>query len=91
MRADIVRWIDWCNEHRPHFGLHGRTPNEVYFGRFPAHCRPRIEPRPEWPRQSHCAWPQVLAAGKPGARIHVELERVDGQMHLPIIRLRRAA
>jgi hypothetical protein len=91
MRRQIARWIDWYNVHRPHFGLSGRTPNEVYFGRFPAHGRPRIEPRPNWPRGSRCAWPQVLVAGKPGARFHVEIERTDGQVHLPIVRLRRAA
>jgi hypothetical protein len=91
VNSDLVRWIGWYNEHRPHFGLGGRTPNEIYFGRFPAHRRPRIEPRPYWPRASLCARPQVLVAGRPGARFHVELERIDGQLHLPIIRLRRAA
>jgi transposase InsO family protein len=91
MRYEVARWIDWYNEHRPHSGLTCRTPNEVYFGRFPAHRRPRIEPRPKWPRGSPCAKPQVLVAGRPGARFNVQIERIDGQMHLPIVRLRRAA
>jgi hypothetical protein len=91
MRADLALWIDWYDEHRPHFGLNGRTPNEVYFGHFPAHRRPRIEPRPRWPCGSPCAAPPVLVAGKPGARFNVELERADAQVHLPIVRLRRAA
>jgi putative transposase len=91
MHANVIRWIDWYNEHRPHSSLGGRTPNEVYFGRFPAHRRPRIEPRPHWPRGSPCARPQVLVAGRPGARFHVEVERINGQVHLPVVRLRRAA
>jgi hypothetical protein len=91
MRADVARWIDSYNEHRPHSGLGGRTPNEVCFGRFPAHRRPRIEPRTHWPRSSPCARPQVLVAGKPGAQFDVEVERADGQVHLPINRLHRAA
>jgi hypothetical protein len=32
-------YIDWCNEHRPHMTLGGRTPNEVYFGCKPANRR----------------------------------------------------
>ena len=91
IRVQVNRWIDWYNEHRPHSGLGVRTPNEAYFGRFPAHRRPRIEPRPNWPRGSPCAKPRVLVAGNPGARFHVELRRVQGQVHLPIVRLRRAA
>ena len=91
MLRNLVRSIEWYNEQRPHSGRGGCTPNELYFGRFPAHRRPRIEPRPNWPRSSPCARPRVLVAGKPGARFHVEIERVDGQRHLPIVRLRRAA
>jgi hypothetical protein len=38
--------LDWYNQHRPHSTLGGKTPDEVYFQRFPANRRPRIEPRP---------------------------------------------
>jgi transposase InsO family protein len=77
LRGEVARWIGWYNEHRPHFGLSGRTPNEVYFRRFPANRRPRIEPRPNWPRASPCARPIVLVAGQPGDRFLIELERLD--------------
>jgi transposase InsO family protein len=83
--------IGWINQHRPHSSLGGKTPDEVYFRRFPAHRRPRIEPRPNWPRASPCAKPQVLVAGNPGARFHIEVEHLHGHSHLPVVTLRRAA
>jgi hypothetical protein len=83
--------IDWYNEHRPHMSLHGKTPDEVYFRRFPANRRPRMEPRPKWPRASPCAGPHALVAGKPGVRFDIKVEHVGGHAHLPIVRLRRAA
>ena len=44
-RSELIFFVGWFNEHRPHTWLDGRTPNEVYFGRRPANRRPRIEPR----------------------------------------------
>jgi putative transposase len=96
LRAATLRWelslrIGWYNEHRPHRSLRGRTPNEVYFSRLPAHRRPRLEPRPHWPRGSPCARPQVLVAGQPGGRFALDVEVHGGYRHLPIVRLRRVA
>src|SRR5262245_3178563 len=80
----------WYNAHRPNSGLLGRTPDEVYFGQFPANRRPRVEPRPVFPRGSPCAMPIALVAGKPGTRFDSEVKRLGGHMQLAIIRLRRA-
>ncbi len=91
MRQLIRSLVGWYNEHRPHTSLKGATPNEIYFKRYPANRKPRIEPRAKWPRGSPCARPHALVAGKPGARFDVEVEHVDGRPQLPIIRLRRAA
>jgi putative transposase len=91
MRAELVIVLDWYNQHRPHSSLGGKTPDEVYFHRFPANRRPRLEPRSVWPRGSPCALPHALVAGKPGARFDVDVEHVAGHAHLPILRLRRAA
>ena len=91
MRTELVIVLDWYNQHRPHSTLEGKTPDEVYFQRFPANRRPRLEPRSVWPRGSPCALPHALVAGKPGARFDVEVEHVAGHAHLPIVRLRRAA
>jgi len=91
LRTDLVIVLDWYNHHRRHSTLGGKTPDEVYFQRFPANRRPRFEPRPVWPRGSPCALPHALVAGKPGAQFNMEVEHVAGLVHLPIIRLRRAA
>jgi putative transposase len=91
VRAELFLMLGWYNEHRPHSTLGGKTPDEVYYQRFPANRRPRFEPRPCWPRGSPCSWPHALVAGKPGARFDVVVERVGGRAHLPIVRLRRAA
>ena len=84
MRQLIRLLVDWYNEHRPLATLKGATPDEIYFKRFPANRKPRIEPRPNWPRGSPCARPHALVGGKPGARFDVEVEHVDGQKQLPI-------
>jgi putative transposase len=88
---EMLSYADWHNEHRPHTTLEGRTPNEVYFGRHPANRRPRIEPRPAWPRGSPCARPQALVAGQPGDHFSLDVEHHAGRRHLPIVTLRRAA
>jgi hypothetical protein len=90
MRTELFQLLYWNNQHRPHSALGGKTPDEVYFRRFPGNRRPRLEPRPGWPRGSPCALPRVLIAGKSGVRFDVEVERIAGHAHLPIIRLRRA-
>ncbi len=83
--------IDWHNAHRPHETLDGKTPNEVYFSRPPANERPRIEPRPRWPRGSPCAKPQVLINGGADDPVIIEIDCLEGRHHLPIIRARQAA
>jgi hypothetical protein len=90
-RRETVSFVDWYNEHRPHMTLEGRTPNEVYFDRRPANRKPRIEPRPRWPRRSRCARPQALVAGKSGERFDMTVSFHAKRRHLPIVTLKRAA
>jgi Integrase core domain len=86
-----LRWrLGWYNEHRPHTTLQGRTPNEAYFHRRPAHRRPRWEPRPRWPRGAPCARPQVLVAGQPGRSFALEVQVLGGDRSMPVLRLARA-
>src|SRR5438034_629466 len=81
MRQERLSLVEWYNQFRPHMTLKGATPNEVYFGRFPANRRPRLEPRPHWPRGSPCAVPQVLVAGQPGDKFVLERRHHDGRAH----------
>ena len=90
-RQEMVLIGAWYNEDRPHMTLGGKTPNEVYEKRFPANRKPRIEPRPRWPRGSRCAKPQTLVAGKPGQRFEMNVAFHGNRRHLPIVTLQRAA
>ncbi len=84
-------YFTWYNASRPHTGLAGRTPDEVYY-KFPAVNRlPRFEPRPRWPRPSPCAAPQALVKGAAGVRLQVRITFVRGGKHLPVVSVERAA
>jgi hypothetical protein len=91
LRREVGLAIIWYNESRPHTTLGGRTPNEVYFSRYPANRKPRFEPRLRWPRGAPCARPWALVCGSPGARMDLDLQFHAGRKHLPIVRMRRAA
>ena len=93
-RESFQRELDatahWYNVFRPHTRLGGRTPDEVYYGRYPANRSPRFEPRAHWPRGSPCARPWALVRGKTGARVELEVTYHAGRKHLPVITVRRA-
>lgn len=91
MRKELGAYFTWYNEFRPHQGLSGMTPNEVYFGRSPANHSPRYEPRPDWPVQSPSAKPDVPIKDKPGAQLESVVYSFSGKRHLPIIALRKVA
>jgi putative transposase len=88
---ELALFAQWYNVHRPHMSLGGRTPEEVYRHLFPAHRKPRYEPRARWPRGSHCAAPWALVRGSPGARVELHVAYLAGRKHLPIVTVRRAA
>ena len=90
-RRELLCFLGWYNEYRPHMTLEGSTPNEVYFRQYPANRRPRVEPRKQWPRRSQCAKPRTLVAGQPGDRFSLEVGYHDRRRHLPVVSLRRAA
>ncbi len=48
MRREVSFYLNWYAEHRPHQGLDGRTPNEVY-DRLPVVARKKREAK-EIPR-----------------------------------------
>jgi len=90
-RREVACVTEWYNQYRPHSSLGARTPDERYFGRFPANRRPRFEPRDRWPRGSPSARRWALVRGKPGARLELAVEFHAGRKHLPVVRIRRAA
>jgi len=90
MRAELGCYATWFNEHRPHEALRGRTPLEVYRGLTPANTAPRFEPRDRWPKKARCAAPNSSMTGPPGARLTMNVSRLERRAHLPIVLLRRA-
>ncbi|MHC5070902.1 MAG: DDE-type integrase/transposase/recombinase [Planctomycetota bacterium] len=49
MREELSLYVSWYSEHRPHQGLNGMTPDEVYRGEASPSPGVRFEPRPRWP------------------------------------------
>ena len=86
--GELACTIDWYHKHHPHTWLNGRTPDGVYYGKFPANRKPRFEPRACWPRRSPCARPWALVRGSPGARLTVEVSFHKGKRHLPIVTIK---
>jgi putative transposase len=91
MRKKVALYVGWYGEHRAHQGLYGRTPNEVYDDRCPANEKPRFEPRPRWPRDSLCAFPQAKLRRSAAAKLRLVVTYHGGQKQLPIFELKRAA
>lgn len=94
LRAIVVlsgHYVTWYNEMRPHQGLAGRTPHEVFYGKRPAHQRPRIEPRARYPDAAPCASPQAPVRGRRGGAFRVVVSHPPGLPHLPLVSLRNAA
>jgi transposase InsO family protein len=90
MRREIGLFVDWFHAHRPHQGLGGRTPSEVYHGIEPAIERPRLEPRPRWPTDSPCPGAFVPIGSRPRT-LELRLSFHGGRRQLPIVKLRQAA
>jgi putative transposase len=88
---ELDHFVDWYNADRPHSRFGARTPDEVYFNRFPSCRRPRFEPRARWPRRSPCAEPHALIRGRPGAVVELSVGYHAGRRHLPIVTLERVA
>ncbi len=86
MRDELAYYMVWYNEHRPHQGLDGMTPAEVYGGEASPNPGVRFETRPRWPTET----------GRDGrsqraGRLHLIVKFVEGRRHLPVVELTRAA
>ena len=80
MRKEIALYASWYNESRPHQGLDGKTPSEVYDG--VSRNAKSLEPRPRW---------LVDDAAVRVKRIQLVVKFLEGRRHLPIVELKRAA
>jgi transposase InsO family protein len=85
------RYAAWYNVHRPHQGLVGCTPHEVFTRSRPAHLRPRLEPRARYPGDAPCAAPQTSIRGRRGGQLRLVVRHPPGLPHLPVLELRKAA
>jgi len=91
MRRHVALYLAWHHEFRPHQGLGGRTPKEVYDGLLPANKKARWEPRPKWPRGSPCARPLARPRRRRARRLAIVLRFHEGSRLLPIVELKRVA
>jgi putative transposase len=91
MRKETQLIVEHYNRFRPHQGLAGRTPDEVYLNREPAVEKPRWEPRARWPVTSGCAAPYVPVKDECGVTLRLEVSYLEGRKHLPVFKLRRVA
>ncbi len=91
LRKKVNLYIDWFSQHRPHQGLGGKTPNEVYYVRQPANEKPRIEARPNWPTDSPCALPPAKAKRGTTGRLELVVSYHKGEKLLPVVALKRTA
>jgi transposase InsO family protein len=81
----VSLYVCWYNTCRPHASLGGATPSEIYFGKKPAHEKPRLEPRARYPVKRG----EKLCARR-GAKLSLEVEYLGGEKHLPVVRLKAA-
>ena len=91
MRRHVSLYLEWFLEFRPHQGLDGQTPQEVYEGREPANKKARWEPRPKWPTNSPCASPQAKPRKRRASRLSIVVRFHAGSRHLPIVEVKRVA
>ncbi|MBN2193852.1 MAG: transposase, partial [Polyangiaceae bacterium] len=85
MAEELAVFVEWYNEHRPHRGLGGATPNELHYGRPRARDAPRFEVRGKHPTHD------VELRAEAGTVVELDVERHRGRAHLPVIKLRPAA
>jgi transposase InsO family protein len=91
MRLEVAAFLGWYDEYRPHQGLGGRTPAEVYEGRAPANATMRFETRPRLAaaRSENATGPPARVVGD--GELELVVTHLEGRKHLPIVDLRIAA
>jgi hypothetical protein len=91
IRKKVTLFLSWFEQFRPHQGLGGSTPHEVYCGLNPANEKPRYEPRPKWPKDSPCAMPDAKRRRGKIMSLELVVSYHKGERLLPIVELKRVA
>lgn len=84
MLHELELWQRWYNEQRPRASHFGATPAEVLGQRRPASGDPRFETREQ-------GGGRALLRARPGVRLDLDVSRLEGRPHLPVVSLRQAA
>jgi putative transposase len=82
-QTELLNYVFWYNEHRPHQSLDGRTPNEVCAGAKLPRDGPMYELRPGM-RASDSSFKRVT-------NLRLVVSHFQNQPHLPIVSLQNAA
>jgi hypothetical protein len=85
MKSEVMAYMFWYNQHRPHRALSGRTPAEVRDGLVAAFDKPMMETRPRYPLA------RARLTRRVRGKLELVVERVEGRAHLPVVSLRQAA
>jgi hypothetical protein len=87
---ELIRYVIWYNEHRPHQYLNGRTPNEVYESRFPARDGPRLDTSSKYPLNARDG-NHTSTLSQRAANLQIVVTHLDDRRHLPIVSIELAA
>jgi hypothetical protein len=87
---ELLRYVTWYDEYRPHQSLAGCTPNEIDDGTRSARDASRFETRTE-PRNGKNHAVVEMVQVERVTKLRLAVSQLDGRQHLPIVRLERAA
>jgi transposase InsO family protein len=87
---ELLTYVGWFNEHRPHRTLAGRTPNEVHEGRAAARELPRIETRQE-PKGRRVGATEIQSHARQVTQLRLVIKHFEDRKRLPVIEMDRAA
>jgi transposase InsO family protein len=87
--TEVLLYLRWYNEHRPHQALAGRTPDEVCRGHQHARAGPKLETRARAPDQGKNS--ATTEASCRGSGLRLVVTHLEGRKHLPVVGLDVAA
>jgi len=87
---ELLRYVTWYDEYRPHQSLAGCTPNEIDDGTRSARDASRFETRTE-PRNGKNDAVDEQVQVEHVTKLRLVVSQLDGRAHLPIVKLERAA